>query len=52
VGFQVNIRLTIPPHENIVVTDVATDDPRHEHAQVAIKDAFVAARRQIDDLVA
>jgi ribosome-associated translation inhibitor RaiA len=39
VGFQVNIWLTIPPHENIVVTDTATDDPRHEHAQVAIKDA-------------
>jgi hypothetical protein len=52
VGFQVNIWLTIPPHENIVVTHTATNDPRHEHAQVAIKDAFAGARRQIHDLAA
>src|ERR1700733_11928950 len=52
VGFQVNIWLTIPPHENIVVNHSATDDPRHEHADAAIKDAFAAARRQVDDLVA
>jgi ribosome-associated translation inhibitor RaiA len=51
-GFQVRIWLTIPPHENIVVNHTATDDPRQEHAQVAIKDAFAAARRQIDDLAA
>ncbi|MEI9924334.1 MAG: HPF/RaiA family ribosome-associated protein [Bradyrhizobium sp.] len=52
VGFQVNIWLTIPPHENIVVNHSATDDPRHEHAEVAIKAAFAAARRQLDDLAA
>ena len=52
VGFQVNIWLTIPPHENIVVNHAATDDPRHEYAKAAIKDAFVTARRQIDDLSA
>jgi ribosome-associated translation inhibitor RaiA len=51
-GFQVRIWLTIPPHENIVVNHTATDDPRQEHAQVAIMDAFAAARRQIDDLAA
>jgi ribosome-associated translation inhibitor RaiA len=51
-GFKVHIWLTIPPHENIVVNHAATDNPRHEHAQVAIKDAFAAARRQIDDLAA
>ena len=51
-GFQVHIWLTIPPHENIVVNHTATDDARHEHAQVAIKDAFAAARRQVDDLAA
>jgi ribosome-associated translation inhibitor RaiA len=49
-GFQVHIWLTIPPHENIVVNHTATDEARHEHAQVAIKDAFAAARRQVDDL--
>src|SRR3984957_283163 len=52
VGFQVNIWLTIPPHENIVVNHAATDDPRHEYAKAAIKDAFATARRQIDDLAA
>src|ERR1700689_1899149 len=51
-GFQVNIWLTIPPHENIVVNHAATDDPRHEYAKAAIKDAFATARRQIDDLSA
>src|ERR1700722_11304157 len=51
-GFQVHIWLTIPPHENIVVNHTATDEARHEHAQVAIKDAFAAARRQVDDLAA
>jgi ribosome-associated translation inhibitor RaiA len=50
VGFEVHIWLTIPPHENIVVNHSATDDARQEHAQVAIKDAFAAARRQVDDL--
>jgi ribosome-associated translation inhibitor RaiA len=52
VGFQVHIWLTLPPHGNIVVDNTAADDTRHEHAAVAIKDAFAAARRQIDDLAA
>ena len=52
VGFQVHIWLTLPPHENILVTNSAANDTRNEHAQVAIKDAFAAARRQIDDLAA
>ena len=52
VGFQVHIWLTLPPHENIVVSNTATSDTRQEHARVAIKDAFAAARRQIDDLAA
>ncbi len=51
VGFQVHIWLTIPPHENIVVNHTAaTDAARHEHSRLAIKDAFAAARRQLDDL--
>jgi ribosome-associated translation inhibitor RaiA len=51
-GFEVRIWLTIPPHENIVVNHPASNDARHEHAQVAIRDAFAAARRQLDALVA
>jgi len=49
-GFQVHIWLTIPPHENIIVNRAPSSDPRHEHAEFAIKDAFAAARRQIDSL--
>ncbi len=51
-GFQVHIWLTIPPHENIVVNHLPIDDVRHEHVEVAIKDAFAAARRQLDALAA
>jgi ribosome-associated translation inhibitor RaiA len=51
-GFQVHIWLTLPPHENIVVNHSVSDDARHEHAHVAIKDAFTAARRQVDALAA
>ena len=49
-AFQVHIRLTVPPHENIVVNHTPPEDARHEHIEVAIKDAFAAARRQVDDL--
>ena len=49
-GFQIHIWLTIPPHENIVVDRTPWDDARHEHVEAAIKDAFAAARRQVDDL--
>jgi ribosome-associated translation inhibitor RaiA len=52
IGFQVNIWLTIPPHENIVVNQTGSDDARNEHAQVAIRDAFAAIRRQVDSLAA
>jgi ribosome-associated translation inhibitor RaiA len=51
-GFQVHIWLTIPPHRDIVVNHAPSDDARHEHAGVAIKDAFASARRQLDDLAA
>jgi hypothetical protein len=27
-----------------------SDDARYEHVEVAVKDAFAAARRQVDDL--
>ena len=50
IGFQVHIWLTVPPHENIVVNHTGSDDARNEYAQVAIKDAFAAARRQVDAL--
>lgn len=49
-GFQIHILLTLPPHDNIVVSHSPSDDGRHAHAEVAVKDAFAAARRQVDDL--
>lgn len=49
-NFQVHIWLTVPPHENVVVNHEAADDPRYERADTAIKEAFAAARRQLDDL--
>ena len=52
IGFQVHIWLTIPPHENIIVNQSASSGARSEHAQVAIKDAFAFARRQVDALAA
>jgi ribosome-associated translation inhibitor RaiA len=52
-GFQVHIWLTLPAHEDIVVNHSAPDNgARHEHAAVAIKDAFAAVRRQVDSLAA
>src|SRR6476661_640435 len=46
----INIWVTIPPHENIVVSHQPSDDRGHVHVEVAIKDAFAAARRQIETL--
>lgn len=51
-GFEVHIWLTLPPHRSIVVDRAPANDRRHEHAELAIKDAFDCARRQVDDLAA
>ena len=48
--YHVNIWITIPPHENVVVSRQPSDDQSHEHVEVAIKDAFATARRQIEAL--
>ncbi|MDR3464531.1 MAG: HPF/RaiA family ribosome-associated protein [Xanthobacteraceae bacterium] len=48
-GFQIHILVTMPPHENIVISRGAADERRHEHAEAAVKDAFSVARRRIDD---
>lgn len=49
-SFQIHILLTMPPNENVVVSHSPSDDRYHEHVEVAVKDAFAAARRQVDDL--
>ena len=47
---RINIWVTIPPHGNIVVSHQPSGDRGHVHVEVAIKDAFAAARRQIEAL--
>ncbi len=47
--YRINIWVTIPPHENIVVSHQPSRRVR-VHVEVAIKDAFAAARRQIEAL--
>ena len=49
-GFEIHIWLTIPPHENLIVNHAPSDDARYEHVEVAVRDAFASARRQLDDL--
>jgi hypothetical protein len=50
VGFEVHLWITIPPHENIVVDRATSSESPHEYEEVAIKNAFAAARHQIDNL--
>ena len=49
-GFHVHILLTVPPHKDVIVNHASSDDKRSEHIEAAVKDAFAAARRQLDDL--
>jgi ribosome-associated translation inhibitor RaiA len=48
--FRINIWVTIPPHENIVVSHQPSEDRGHKDVLGSIKDAFAAARRQIEAL--
>jgi cold shock CspA family protein len=49
--FKIDIRIAMPSHKDIIVTKTHGDAPEHEHVAVAIKDAFSAAQRQIEDAV-
>jgi cold shock CspA family protein/ribosome-associated translation inhibitor RaiA len=49
--FKIDIRIAMPEHKDISVTKTHGDAPEHEHVAVAIKDAFAAAQRQIEDAV-
>jgi cold shock CspA family protein/ribosome-associated translation inhibitor RaiA len=48
--YHVRIELTLPGHE-IVVSREAHDQPGHSDVYVAIRDAFDAARREVEDRV-
>lgn len=47
--YQVHIRLTVPGAEIVVSHD--SPDKSHEDVYVAIRDAFDAARRQLEDQI-
>ncbi|HVP99502.1 MAG TPA: HPF/RaiA family ribosome-associated protein [Roseiarcus sp.] len=47
--FQVELFIAMPEHKDIVVDKQHADTPEREHALVAIREAFAAAARQIED---
>jgi cold shock CspA family protein/ribosome-associated translation inhibitor RaiA len=49
--YKIDIRVAMPSHRDVFVTRSHEDVPEHEHYAVAIKDAFGAAQRQIEDVV-
>jgi cold shock CspA family protein len=49
--FNVDVRIAMPDHKDVVVDKRHGDAPEHEHVLVAIKDAFDAAVRQVEDAV-
>ena len=51
VPYKVDIYIAMPEHKDIVVSKTHGDVKQHEHVTVAIKDAFAAAQRQIEETV-
>lgn len=49
--FKIDVRIAMAEHKDILVTKSHGDALAHEHVKVAIKDAFAAAQRQIEDAV-
>ncbi|WP_026606610.1 HPF/RaiA family ribosome-associated protein [Methylocapsa acidiphila] len=49
--YKVDIRIAMPQHKDVIVAKTHGDAPEHEHYAVAIKDAFAAAQRQVEDAV-
>ncbi|MGO8737444.1 HPF/RaiA family ribosome-associated protein [Rhodoblastus sp.] len=47
--FHVAVRVALPGHKDVVVDRQHGDEPEQEHALVAVRDAFDAAIRQIED---
>jgi cold shock CspA family protein len=48
--FKVDIRIAMPQHNDVIVGKTHDDAPEQEHVLVAIRDAFDAAVRQIEDV--
>ena len=49
--FKIDIRIAMPDHKDVIVSKTHGDAPEHQHVLVAIKDAFAAAQRQVEDCV-
>ena len=49
--FKIDIRIAMPEHKDVIVSKTHADSPEHEHVMVAVRDAFAAAQRQIEDCV-
>ncbi|MGO9673269.1 MAG: cold shock domain-containing protein [Methylocella sp.] len=49
--FKIDIRIAMPNHKDVIVTKTHGDAQEHEHVMVAVKDAFSAAQRQVEDCV-
>ena len=47
--FDVELRIAMPNHKDIIVDRCRDEAPEREHALVAIREAFASARRQIED---
>jgi len=47
--FQVELRIALPSRKDVIVDKRHGDAPEHEHALVAIRQAFDAAKRQLED---
>ena len=50
--FHVKIEIGVPSHSPIVVKHEPSDAEGHTDVQLALRDAFEAATRQVDDLAA
>lgn len=51
VPFKIDIYIAMPEHRDIAVNRTHDDVKQHEYATAAIRDAFAAAQRQIEDAV-
>jgi cold shock CspA family protein len=48
--FKIDVRIAMPEHRDVIVTRTHGDAPEREHPLVAVREAFDAAVRQIEDV--
>jgi cold shock CspA family protein len=49
IPFKIDLRITMPGRKEIVISNAHNDVKEHEYLTVAIKDAFSAAQRKIEE---